>query len=135
MYVGLSFIARRIRSFVIIVAILTLVYSGSFYLLVQKVDVAMVIAQCVEELEVYKSRHGTYPESLKELSVEMNEENLQMTNCLADPWAEAEGEQWFRYARDSDGRNYRLSSVGLDAKPNTADDIVPTTSHDVGPSN
>ena len=115
----------------------SLVFYGSSYMLLSKTVDVSAIDQCVAGLTSYKLRSGIYPESLQELYLANSKDNPHKTSCLADPFldvlpTEDDRERGLRYQPTKDRRNYRLTSVGLDAKSDTTDDIVMTGGGHVG---
>jgi len=77
--------------------------------------------EIAKSCETYKLKHGTYPDSLQQL--EKENPLLSITDPLLDRNPEAHKFINFYYKKTDQG--YILFSSGLDAVPNTRDDIYP----------
>jgi hypothetical protein len=73
-----------------------------------------ILTQNTGYLELYKKKHGRYPESLEEL--QKTNQMIFTTDHYLKP---------FFYQVSSDGQSYILKSLGPDGVLNTPDDIVP----------
>ena len=73
----------------------------------------------IKEIEVFKMRHGSYPDSLKQLRIEDPYINIW------DPISAKGARNLLEFNYNRVGQHYYLFSSGLDLKPNTGDDVFP----------
>ncbi|HWB59491.1 MAG TPA: hypothetical protein VG733_08365 [Chthoniobacteraceae bacterium] len=88
-------------------------------------ETPLILNRAVADLEAYKAGHGHYPASLQEASAGSMRLRTDFTDPIAIERLEFSN-QFFYYELSPDGASYYLRSVGLDGKPFTADDIVPS---------
>ena len=88
-----------------------------------KMAVSMLDA-LVPVIELYKTEHGAYPESLDELLKSLPQNSLVMIYDPTDVSLSKSGRRFY-YAK-ADGGHYYLLALGPDGKPFTADDIRPS---------
>lgn len=82
------------------------------------------ITQLVQAIEFYKVQNKTYPVSLEELKKSLPEKSMIF---IADPTdVHMQGESRNFYYERIDDNHYYLLGVGMDGKPFTKDDILPT---------
>jgi len=82
------------------------------------------ITSVVQAIEFYKTQNGHYPESLEILSNSLPENSMVF---FFDPThIQMGGEPRYYYYELKDQSHYYLLGVGLDEKPFTSDDILPT---------
>jgi hypothetical protein len=91
--------------------------SDNLNILLAQNDLDEIAKSC----ESYKLKHGTYPDSLQQLEKENT--LLSITDPILDRNPDAHKFIYFYYKKTDQG--YILFSSGLDAIPNTRDDIYP----------
>jgi hypothetical protein len=79
-----------------------------------------IMNSLVSEIELYKLKHGTYPDSLEELQA--RNKIVFIYDAISDGFSE--NSRKLIYQKMDKG--YLLYSAGLDFQPKTADDIYPT---------
>lgn len=84
-----------------------------------------LLNELVPYIELHRTQHGAYPESLEELSASLPD---GVTVFIHDPTIRNEGDfvsQTTFYYKRIDDAHYVLRGVGVDGVPFTDDDIVP----------
>jgi hypothetical protein len=107
------------------------IYSSLFYMIAYSDTVGKgtvkisekFLNSLVKDIEFYKLKNGTYPESLEQLGSEDDIVQIYDPILTRRPGAK---ETKFNYKKM--GNAYILFSSGLDRTPNTKDDIYPTES-------
>lgn len=81
----------------------------------------MEITRTMKDIEIFKIELGYYPDNLQELLMENR--RVQVVDPLSEHFFSRES-KWFNYKK-IDTAHYTLFSSGLDAIPNTTDDVYP----------
>jgi len=113
--------------------IITVSLYGSLFYFSQHTDVfksdfaeltQTQINDLVKNIEFYKLQNGTYPDSLQQLDSKESAISIYDTMNGLNTGSKANPYHYIKA-----GNRYVLFSVGMDGKPNTADDIYPTLTH------